>query len=298
MSAAAGDESFEDRYREPAKRWLKVSADVAGEGLWDFDGPLPADELPLDPALIARIGAWQQAFESVFDFEYRRNDEEVLAFTDEGFAIARALVAALPSWTITYFDEAVWLANGRGRSKTPPTWTVSDDTPTEAELAQARDSWFRSDWRNWVMLRPDATGGALWSGRVRPSPAPISEALRRRIGDWMKNYMRFVRRWVPPDAKEALPLADEGLALARAIKDELPDWSVAYEDAAARQASDAARDDRIYRYLIEPAFSTDARIAQFRMDKFAKSEDSSRSHWFSGAYRMGGVMTFRPFGVD
>jgi hypothetical protein len=83
-------------------RNLHLMADYGSVGVWDHDGaPLDPAELPLSPKLRARLARWcrrfQQSFETEIDLE---------AFAAEGRAIARAVKAELPDWSIVYFDEA------------------------------------------------------------------------------------------------------------------------------------------------------------------------------------------------
>jgi hypothetical protein len=81
---------------------LRLMADYGTAGVWDHDGaPLDPARLPLSSKLRARLARWcarfQQSFETEIDLE---------AFAAEGRAIARAVKAELPTWSIVYFDEA------------------------------------------------------------------------------------------------------------------------------------------------------------------------------------------------
>jgi hypothetical protein len=81
---------------------LRLMADYGTAGVWDHDGePLDPARLPLSPKLRARLARWcvrfQRSFETEIDLE---------AFAAEGRAIARAVKAELPTWSIVYFDEA------------------------------------------------------------------------------------------------------------------------------------------------------------------------------------------------
>jgi hypothetical protein len=98
-----------------ADRWVRIMADYCADGVWARDGCGGcADELPVDPALIARIRAWQEWYDTkAADFE-SPSPFDVKAFAAEGLAIARAVKAALPDWTVMYFDEAALPANLEG----------------------------------------------------------------------------------------------------------------------------------------------------------------------------------------
>jgi hypothetical protein len=76
--------------------------DYGSAGVWDHDGaPLDPAKLPLSPKLRARLARWTARFEKSFNGEI-----DMEAFAAEGRAIARAVKAELPDWSIVYFDEA------------------------------------------------------------------------------------------------------------------------------------------------------------------------------------------------
>ena len=76
-------------------------ADYGTAGFWDHDGdPLDPARLPLSPKLRARLARWSARFEKSFEDEI-----DLDAFAAEGRAIARAVKAELPTWSIVYFDE-------------------------------------------------------------------------------------------------------------------------------------------------------------------------------------------------
>ena len=81
---------------------LRLMADYGAAGVWDHDGnPLDPARLPLNPKLRARLARWCARFQQSFDAEI-----DLDAFATEGRAIARAVKAELPAWSIVYFDEA------------------------------------------------------------------------------------------------------------------------------------------------------------------------------------------------
>src|SRR5271166_4308910 len=83
-------------------RHLHLMADYGAAGVWDHDGkPLDPARLPLSPKLRARLARWCARFEKSFEGEI-----DLEAFAAEGRAIARAVKAELPTWSIVYFDEA------------------------------------------------------------------------------------------------------------------------------------------------------------------------------------------------
>jgi hypothetical protein len=79
--------------------------DVCADGVWDVEGASScADDLPITLALVARIRAWQDWYDRDYDEEDGPFDRA--AFAAEGLAIARAVKAELPDWTVLYLDEA------------------------------------------------------------------------------------------------------------------------------------------------------------------------------------------------
>jgi hypothetical protein len=88
-------------------------ADYGAAGVWDHDGtPLDPARLPLSPKLRARLARWCSRFQKSFETEI-----DLDAFAAEGRAIARAIKAELPDWSIVFFDEA---AAARGKYQGAP----------------------------------------------------------------------------------------------------------------------------------------------------------------------------------
>jgi hypothetical protein len=79
--------------------------------LWDRDGAGGfAPDVPISDGLRARLAAWCRSYE---DTEFylpasmrQETSFDLQAFCDEGLAIARAIKAELPDWTVVYFDQA------------------------------------------------------------------------------------------------------------------------------------------------------------------------------------------------
>lgn len=90
----------------------------------------------------------------------------------------------------------------------------------------------------WVRIMADYCADGMWdrdgAGGFAPD-VPISTALRARIGEWCATYdktdlyLPVEMRKVPFDMEA---FCAEGLAIARAVKSELPDWTVVYFDEA------------------------------------------------------------------
>ncbi len=79
-----------------------MMADYGAAGVWDHDGaPLDPGELPLSPKLRAQLARWCTRFQASLDREIDLDD-----FAAEGCAIASAVKAELPDWSVVYFDQA------------------------------------------------------------------------------------------------------------------------------------------------------------------------------------------------
>ena len=88
-------------------RWVRIMAVFGSEGVWQMDGTEGAlDDLPVPKALRDRLDAWQAAYDDHDDMDEAAPRLDVARFSAEGFAIARAVKAALPDWTVMYHDEA------------------------------------------------------------------------------------------------------------------------------------------------------------------------------------------------
>jgi hypothetical protein len=79
-----------------------MMADHGDAGVSDHDGaPLDPGKLPLSPILRARLAQWCARFQASLDREIDLDD-----FAADGCAIASAVKAELPDWSVVYFDEA------------------------------------------------------------------------------------------------------------------------------------------------------------------------------------------------
>jgi uncharacterized protein involved in propanediol utilization len=91
-------------------KWVRVMADYSSDGLWRRDGAMfSRSDLPVSAGLAARHAAWCAAYEASEFYmpeEEREKEFDLAAFAAEGLAIARAIKAELPDWTLVYYDEA------------------------------------------------------------------------------------------------------------------------------------------------------------------------------------------------
>ena len=87
-------------------KWVRIMCDYCADGVWAKSGgaALPED-LPVSEVLRNRIRSWQAWYE-----ESAGQDDgswvDLAAFAEEGEAIARAVKAELPDWTVIYHNEA------------------------------------------------------------------------------------------------------------------------------------------------------------------------------------------------
>lgn len=85
--------------------WVRIMCDCGAEGVWNRAGTcVDLEELPVDDALRRRIRDWQEVYDAHDDVDGPPLD--VGPFAAEGLAIARAVKAQLPDWTVVYYDEA------------------------------------------------------------------------------------------------------------------------------------------------------------------------------------------------
>lgn len=88
-------------------RWVRLMAVYGSEGVWQMDGTEGMlDDLPVPAALRDRIDAWQAVYDEHDDMDAEAPALDVDHFAADGLAIARAIKAALPDWTVIYHDEA------------------------------------------------------------------------------------------------------------------------------------------------------------------------------------------------
>jgi hypothetical protein len=99
-------------------RWVKVMAEYTSTGLWDSRGTNVEESfVPMSPSLQARLNAWCVWYENNDDYLPESTGEfDYAGFSAEGLAIARAIKAELPDWTVVYFDEGAMRQAGENRT--------------------------------------------------------------------------------------------------------------------------------------------------------------------------------------
>lgn len=87
------------------RRWVRIMAEVCTDCVWNIAGEgCLADGLPVSAVLRQRMFTWQDWYDRDYDEEDGPFDR--VAFAAEGLAIARAVKAELPGWTVIYHDES------------------------------------------------------------------------------------------------------------------------------------------------------------------------------------------------
>ena len=115
----------------------------------------------------------------------------------------------------------------------------------EAEVARVRAQGPSPLLRDrWVLIRCDYETDGVWTRAREPSRAealPIGLDLMERLHRWTDlfetnpEWDRYGNRWAPQHDRL---WSDEGLAIAIAIKRELPGWTVIYHDAWREASAD------------------------------------------------------------
>ncbi len=119
--------SREPRERDPEK-WVRIMGDYSASGVWDWQGYMVTSEwLPISPELRRWLDSWASRYVSTCDAwwhgnhenfeEIVRNERRVLIYAEEGLALAAAIKAALPDWTVVYHNESLSMKGAAKRSE-------------------------------------------------------------------------------------------------------------------------------------------------------------------------------------
>ena len=88
----------------------------------------------------------------------------------------------------------------------------------------------------WIRIFCDYSADPVWarsSGNCDLGNLPVSQALLDRMRAWSNHYERMPLSGGVLDWNEGRAHGTEGLAIAREVKRQLPDWTVVYHDEAA-----------------------------------------------------------------
>lgn len=87
-------------------KWVRIMCDYCADPLWGPNGGMEVLEgLPVPEDLRERLRAWAALYDAQDPGSPDGIRLDLLAFAEEGRSIARAVKAALPDWTVIYFDE-------------------------------------------------------------------------------------------------------------------------------------------------------------------------------------------------
>ena len=106
----------------------------------------------------------------------------------------------------------------------------------------------------WIRVMADYSADPLWDRdgcMAEVDDLPVSAALQERLLGWAEWY-ESNRAWEGDHSFDFEPFARLGLELARAVKRELPDWTVIYWDEAAYHRNSKGPRE-CYEYEIGPS---------------------------------------------
>ncbi|MFG6083413.1 hypothetical protein ACEUZ9_004673 [Paracoccus litorisediminis] len=116
--------------------------------------------------------------------------------------------------------------------------------------AQAQDPHNMLAEHKWVRIMTDFCADGVWDkdgAAAHPDDLPVSEELRQRILDWQAIFDNRRHDDPIPDYENFLA---EGLAIAQAVKDSLPDWTVVYFDMGKLDLADPEQSRTAFEYEI------------------------------------------------
>lgn len=108
----------------------------------------------------------------------------------------------------------------------------------------------------WLRLMADYSASGLWSpnGALDLDDVPLSDVLKARVAAWAAWY-ETNDDYLPPEARKGTfdlaAFAAEGLAIAKAIRQALPDWTVVYYDEARKHARPRGAPRSHFQYEVE-----------------------------------------------
>ena len=112
----------------------------------------------------------------------------------------------------------------------------------------------------WVRVMADYSSDGLWEEdgcMMCMEDLPVPAELAARLEAWCQRY-EDAQLWKDPGERGGEPFdlaafSEEGLLVARAIKDALPGWTVFYFDEAAAEAAERGGDRAAFEYEIRAA---------------------------------------------
>jgi hypothetical protein len=104
----------------------------------------------------------------------------------------------------------------------------------------------------WVRILVDSCAQGVWEkggGAPPVADLPVSAGLIQRIRDWQAWYDRDEDKW-GVFRGDVAALSAAGLEIARAVKAELPDWTVVYFDMAAAEGAEKDGPRSAFEYAV------------------------------------------------
>lgn len=130
-----------------------------------------------------------------------------------------------------------------------PTWSGSIEFC--AALLGKDETMKKPDDDKWLRVMCDYEADGLWrkdGDSIGADSVPISVDLRRRLAAWQDWFERDYESYLPPCQRtknfDFDAFSREGLEIAKAIKAELPDWTVVYFDEAKSREWARTNDER------------------------------------------------------
>lgn len=221
---------------------------------WKVQGFLIADDpadYGIDGTLSDRIAAWtapyrtlQQGLYPPWTPEHCR-DLDIQSHNREGLTIAQLVAAALPEQRHLVFRPIKrkgayfhsWIVEGWSHQAHMKLPHDLGGPPVPAYYEDARDP------HKWVRVMGDYGSSGIWHWEgyeMDPDDLPVPDDLKAKLADWALRYFSWTDSWhdgasdnfarIQDDDRELRIYSDEGLAIARAIKGALQEWTVVYFD--------------------------------------------------------------------
>lgn len=111
----------------------------------------------------------------------------------------------------------------------------------------------------WVRVMCDFSAEGVWAkdgAGIGMDELPISREIKQRLLEWQEWFERDNENYLPPSQRtttfDVAAFSKEGLEIAKAIKAELPDWTVVYFDEGKSSAGNRASDRSGFEYEVHP----------------------------------------------
>jgi hypothetical protein len=203
-------------------------------GFWNHNKePGAPDDLPIPPDLRQRAAAWIARHRELTERQARGEDADFSAVVAEGQAIAAALCPALPKWKVYFSDGSQAICRWPGLDIQEQRRLAEVERRKKAAEPRPLPPPEESFPDKWVKIMGDSCSSGVWNSmdeNCDEEDLPVSLALRERLRRWAKWYDEVEGLIYEQGYTDFGPFAAEGLAIARAVKAELPDWTVFYFD--------------------------------------------------------------------